>query len=87
MVPEWRNVEEFTKRAFLNKRIDLSQAEAVDDLIHSKTSDFAIQSAKNLSGRLAQKINEIKKIYLMLHQKLLQELIFLKMLRSQNIHI
>ncbi|MBR1619103.1 tRNA uridine-5-carboxymethylaminomethyl(34) synthesis GTPase MnmE [bacterium] len=52
---------EFTKRAFLNKRIDLSQAEAVDDLIHSKTSDFAIQSAKNLSGTLAQKIREIKK--------------------------
>lgn len=52
---------EFTKRAFLNKRIDLSQAEAVDDLIHSKTSEFAIQSAKNLSGVLAQKIKEIKK--------------------------
>ena len=52
---------EFTKRAFLNKRIDLSQAEAVDDLIHSKTSDFAIQSAKNLSGTLAQTIREIKK--------------------------
>lgn len=52
---------EFTKRAFLNKRIDLSQAEAVDDLIHSKTSEFAIQSAKNLSGVLAQKISDIKK--------------------------
>ncbi len=52
---------EFTKRAFLNKRIDLSQAEAVDDLIHSKTSEFAIRSAKNLSGVLAQKISEIKK--------------------------
>lgn len=52
---------EFTKRAFLNKRIDLSQAEAVDDLIHSKTSEFAVQSAKNLSGVLAKKIQEIKK--------------------------
>ncbi len=51
---------EFTKRAFLNKRMDLSQAEAVNDLIHSKTSDFAIQSAKNLSGVLAQKIKEIR---------------------------
>ena len=51
---------EFTKRAFLNKKLDLSQAEAVDDLIHAKTSDFAIQSAKNLSGVLAKKINEIK---------------------------
>lgn len=51
---------EFTKRAFLNKKLDLSQAEAVDDLIHAKTSNFAIQSAKNLSGVLATKINEIK---------------------------
>ena len=51
---------EFTKRAFLNKKLDLSQAEAVDDLIHSKTSEFAVQSAKNLSGVLAQKIKEIR---------------------------
>lgn len=51
---------EFTKRAFLNKRIDLSKAEAVDDLIHSKTSDFAIQAAKNLSGTLAIKIQDIR---------------------------
>lgn len=51
---------EFTKRAFLNKKLDLSQAEAVDDLIHAKTSKFALQSAKNLSGVLAEKINEIK---------------------------
>lgn len=51
---------EFTKRAFLNKKLDLSQAEAVDDLIHAKTSNFAIQSAKNLSGVLASKINDIK---------------------------
>lgn len=52
---------EFTKRAFLNKKMDLSQAEAVDDLIHAKTSNFAIQSARNLSGVLAEKITEIKK--------------------------
>lgn len=51
---------EFTKRAFLNKRMDLSQAEAVDDLIHSKTSDFAIYSAKNLSGTLAKRIKELR---------------------------
>lgn len=52
---------EFTKRAFLNHKIDLSQAEAVCDLIHAKTQNFAQQSAKNLSGVLANKINEIKK--------------------------
>lgn len=51
---------EFTKRAFLNKKLDLSQAEAVADLIHSKTQDFVITSAKNLSGVLANKINLIK---------------------------
>lgn len=52
---------EFTKRAFLNHKLDLSQAEAVCDLIHAKTQNFAIHSAKNLSGVLAQKISEIKK--------------------------
>ena len=51
---------EFTKRAFLNKKMDLSQAEAVADLIHAKTRNFAIQSAKNLSGVLRDKILEIK---------------------------
>lgn len=51
---------EFTKRAFLNKRMDLSQAEAVADIIHSKTSDFAKVSVKNLSGSLKIKINEIR---------------------------
>lgn len=52
---------EFTKRAFLNHKLDLSQAEAVCDLIHAKTQNFAIQSAKNLSGVLAEKVKEIKK--------------------------
>lgn len=51
---------EFTKRAFLNKKMDLAQAEAVADLIHAKTRDFAKQSAKNLSGVLGAKIKEIR---------------------------
>lgn len=51
---------EFTKRAFLNKRMDLSQAESVADIIHSKTSDFAKISMKNLSGVLKEKINDIR---------------------------
>ncbi len=51
---------EFTKRAFMNRKMDLSQAEAVADLIHAKTKDFAKQSAKNLSGALSQKIKEIR---------------------------
>ena len=51
---------EFTKRAFLNKKMDLSQAEAVADLIHAKTRNFALQSAKNLSGVLSEKISQIR---------------------------
>lgn len=51
---------EFTKRAFLNKKMDLSQAEAVLDLIHAKTKDFAKQSVKNLSGVLKTNIKEIR---------------------------
>jgi len=51
---------EFTKRAFLNKKMDLSQAEAVADIIHSKTSNFAKVSVKNLTGVLKEKIDEIR---------------------------
>ena len=51
---------EFTKRAFLNKRMDLSQAESVADIIHAKTADFATVSMKNLSGVLKEKIGEIR---------------------------
>ena len=51
---------EFTKRSFLNGRIDLSQAEAVIDLIQSKT-DISRQSAVNqLGGRLYKKITELR---------------------------
>lgn len=60
---------EFTKRAFLNHKLDLSQAEAVADLIHSKTQNFAKKTAKNLSGVLTQKTAEIKnKIFNLLSQ-------------------
>ena len=51
---------EFTKRAFLNKRLDLSQAESVADIIHSKTTNFAKVSVKNLSGVLKEKIDDIR---------------------------
>ncbi len=50
---------EFTKRAFLNKKLDLSQAEAVADLIHSKTKDFVVPSSRNLKGALSIKVKEI----------------------------
>lgn len=51
---------EFTKRAFLNGKLDLSKAEAILDLIHSKTDKFAELSAHNLSGKLAEKIQQIR---------------------------
>lgn len=51
---------EFTKRAFLNGKLDLSKAEAVLDLIHSKTDKFTKASAYNLSGKLSMVINELR---------------------------
>jgi len=51
---------EFTKRAFLNGRIDLSQAEAVIDLINAKTKSEAKESINQLEGRLSQKIEKIE---------------------------
>ena len=51
---------EFTRRAFLNGRIDLAQAEAVADLIHSRT-EFALAAAnEQLAGKLSQRINELR---------------------------
>ncbi len=50
---------EFTKRAFLNGRIDLTQAEAVIDIINSKTDSSHEISVNHLEGRLSQEINNI----------------------------
>lgn len=51
---------EFTKRAFLNGRIDLSQAEAIIDLINSKTVREAKESINQLEGHLSSKIENIR---------------------------
>ena len=51
---------EFTKRAFLNGRIDLSQAEAIIDLINSKTIREARESINQLEGHLSSKIESIR---------------------------
>lgn len=51
---------EFTKRAFLNGRLDLTQAEAVIDLIKSKSEVSYDMSIKQLEGSLSGKINEIR---------------------------
>jgi tRNA modification GTPase len=51
---------EFTKRAFLNGRIDLAQAEAVADLIHSRTEIALAAANEQLAGKLSQRINELR---------------------------
>lgn len=51
---------EFTKRAFLNGRIDLAQAESVIDIINAKSSQEAKSGMKQLEGFLSKKIKEIK---------------------------
>jgi tRNA modification GTPase len=51
---------EFTKRAFLNGRLDLAQAEAVADLIHSRTELALAAANEQLAGKLSQRINELR---------------------------
>ena len=55
---------EFTKRAFMNGRIDLSQAEAVMDIIHGKTEKSISLSLEQLRGDLRDKIGSFKKALL-----------------------
>lgn len=57
---EMAEAGEFTKRAFLNGRIDLLQAESVIDIINAKSEKEAKTSINQLEGRLSKKINEIK---------------------------
>jgi len=51
---------EFTKRAFLNGRIDLLQAEAVMDMINSKTNSQREMAANQISGKVSDLINELR---------------------------
>ncbi len=60
---------EFTLRAFLNGRIDLSQAEAIEEIISAKSETALKLALQNLSGRLSQKVQAIKeKLLLVLAQ-------------------
>ena len=52
---------EFTKRAFLNGRIDLSQAEAVLEIIHAKNEYALKSSVSQLKGSIHEKISELRK--------------------------
>lgn len=51
---------EFTKRAFLNGRIDLLQAEAVMDMINSKTNSQREMAANQITGKVSDLINELR---------------------------
>jgi len=51
---------EFTKRAFLNGRIDLAQAEAIVDLIHARTELSLAAANEQLAGKLSQRINQLR---------------------------
>jgi tRNA modification GTPase len=51
---------EFTKRAFLNGRLDLTQAEAVVDLIQSRTELALTAANEQLAGKLSQRINQLR---------------------------
>ncbi len=51
---------EFTRRAFLNGRIDLAQAEAVSDLIHARTELALAAANEQLSGKLSARIGQLR---------------------------
>lgn len=71
---------EFTKRAFLNGRIDLSKAEAVMDIIHAK-NEFALQSSvKQLKGSVSEKIKNLR-------EEILYEIAFIESALDDPEHI
>jgi tRNA modification GTPase len=62
---------EFTKRAFLNGRIDLTKAEAIMDVI-SAQNNFALESSRNqLQGKISEKVKEIR-------QKIIYQMAFIE---------
>lgn len=71
---------EFTKRAFLNGRIDLSQAEAVMDLIESKSKYALENSVSQLNGIIKEKIYDIR-------EKLLDDVAFIEAALDDPEHI
>lgn len=71
---------EFTKRAFLNGRIDLTKAEAVMDIIHAD-NEFALKlGMKQLKGSISKKVHEIR-------EKLIYEIAFIESALDDPEHI
>lgn len=71
---------EFTKRAFLNGRIDLSKAEAVIDIIHSKNQFALINSVSQLKGSLSDMVGSLR-------QELIYEIAFIESALDDPEHI
>ena len=71
---------EFTKRAFLNGRIDLSQAEAVIDVINSKNNYALKSSVSQLSGSMSRKVRAMR-------EKLIYEIAFIESALDDPEHI
>jgi tRNA modification GTPase len=71
---------EFTKRAFLNGRIDLSQAEAVCDIIHAKNELSLKNSLNQLRGNVLQLIRELR-------EKILRDIAFIEAALDDPEHI
>ncbi len=71
---------EFTKRAFLNGRIDLSKAEAVIDVIHSQNEFALVSSMSQLKGNLSEKIKGIR-------EKVIYEIAFIESALDDPEHI
>ena len=67
---------EFTKRAFLNHRIDMTQAEAVIDIIDAKSDKAINNSLNNLGGYLKNEITKIKSNLVDLYSKLIASVDF-----------
>ena len=71
---------EFTKRAFLNGRIDLAQAESVIDIIHAKNEFVLKSSEQQLSGSLSAAVRKVR-------EKLLHEIAFIESALDDPEHI
>lgn len=71
---------EFTKRAFLNGRIDLSQAEAVMDVIHSQSELALSSSMEQLTGKLTSVIRDLR-------EQILYEIAFIESALDDPEHI
>ena len=71
---------EFTKRAFLNGRMDLSQAEAVMDLIHSQNEFARKASIEQLQGQVSEKVKKLR-------EKILYQLAFIEAALDDPEHI